>query len=116
MGIPYSFYKTLTPFDRKTGKAKRAESSVRTNDEGSGWREWPVTVGEEGTIDQDGDETWDTMISKSISLAYASIDVNVPYFIRVFTSNQPPTISPPAQRVFRTILGFSNWRLAVSQS
>ena len=34
----------------------------------------------------------------------------------VFTSNQLATIGPPAQRVFDTILGFSNWRLAVSRS
>jgi hypothetical protein len=47
----------------------------------------------------------DTMTSKSISLAYASIDL-------VSSEPSPPTINPPAQGVSHTILGSSNRLLA----
>ena len=110
MGIPYPFYKTFKPFDRKTGKIDQAES-LGTNDKGPGLREWPV--GEEGTIDQeDSDEAW----------RYDNQQVNISR-IRVnrrqrtlFHQSSPPTINPPAEGVFHTILGSSNRLLAVSQS
>lgn len=57
MGIPYPFYKTFKPFDRKTGKIDQAES-LGTNDKGPALREWPVGEEVQLTKKEDGDETW----------------------------------------------------------